>query len=239
MLIRQEGCLRMLSPRILILNRSDDWGDSPETSDQANFFVKPRLLAVADSDSDFLPGAVSGARTPTTEYPLKTVRFKTFRRSVDCSSTCASPQGALPSKIKNTLDWIESPMARNHPWPGNVRELHNTLRNLLLGLQPGLRQVEAGGITLCGGPGCHRSLYCHAASSTLISIGSRRPLRRQSGSDGADLGHRSLNGEAADQPGTKEAPSSDRRLRQPRTFAAGMGPAALAALAQIVLVSVA
>ena len=39
--------------------------------------------------------------------------------------------------------WLRSREARNHSWPGNVRELQNALRNLLLGLDPGLRRGEA------------------------------------------------------------------------------------------------
>jgi len=37
--------------------------------------------------------------------------------------------------------WLRSAHARNYYWPGNVRELQNALRNLLLGLPPGLEQV--------------------------------------------------------------------------------------------------
>ena len=36
--------------------------------------------------------------------------------------------------------WLGSSAALSHDWPGNVRELHNALRNLLLGLPPGIRQ---------------------------------------------------------------------------------------------------
>lgn len=36
------------------------------------------------------------------------------------------------------LRWLRSNEARNYHWPGNVRELQNALRNLLLGLPPGL-----------------------------------------------------------------------------------------------------
>jgi len=38
--------------------------------------------------------------------------------------------------------WLRSREARLHPWPGNVRELQNALRNLVLGLDPGLRRGE-------------------------------------------------------------------------------------------------
>jgi DNA-binding NtrC family response regulator len=38
--------------------------------------------------------------------------------------------------------WLKSREARHHPWPGNVRELMNALRNLALGLEPGLRRSE-------------------------------------------------------------------------------------------------
>ncbi len=38
--------------------------------------------------------------------------------------------------------WLRAAEARNYPWPGNVRELQNALRNLLLGLPPGLSAPE-------------------------------------------------------------------------------------------------
>jgi transcriptional regulator with PAS, ATPase and Fis domain len=38
--------------------------------------------------------------------------------------------------------WLRSSEARNYGWPGNVRELQNALRNLLLGLPPGLTKAE-------------------------------------------------------------------------------------------------
>ncbi len=38
--------------------------------------------------------------------------------------------------------WLRSSEARNYHWPGNVRELQNALRNLLLGLAPGLKNQE-------------------------------------------------------------------------------------------------
>ena len=40
------------------------------------------------------------------------------------------------------LRWLRSSEARNYHWPGNVRELQNALRNLLLGLPPGLKNQE-------------------------------------------------------------------------------------------------
>ncbi|MCP4448358.1 MAG: sigma-54-dependent Fis family transcriptional regulator [Myxococcales bacterium] len=36
------------------------------------------------------------------------------------------------------LRWLRSGEARNYHWPGNVRELQNALRNLMLGLSPGV-----------------------------------------------------------------------------------------------------
>ncbi len=38
--------------------------------------------------------------------------------------------------------WLRSSEARNYRWPGNVRELQNALRNLLLGLPPGLKSKD-------------------------------------------------------------------------------------------------
>ena len=44
----------------------------------------------------------------------------------------------------DTIDsWLRSREARNYAWPGNVRELQNALRNLLLGLEPGLRGASS------------------------------------------------------------------------------------------------
>jgi DNA-binding NtrC family response regulator len=36
--------------------------------------------------------------------------------------------------------WLASPEPRSYAWPGNTRELQNVLRNLLLGLPPGLKK---------------------------------------------------------------------------------------------------
>jgi DNA-binding NtrC family response regulator len=41
--------------------------------------------------------------------------------------------------------WLRSSEARNYHWPGNVRELQNAIRNLLLGLPPGLKKQERTG----------------------------------------------------------------------------------------------
>ena len=41
--------------------------------------------------------------------------------------------------------WLRSREAQSHSWPGNVRELQNALRNLLLGIDPGLRRGVAAG----------------------------------------------------------------------------------------------
>jgi len=48
------------------------------------------------------------------------------------------PAGALASTRRRIETWLDSEEARRHTWPGNVRELQNALRNLLLGLDPGL-----------------------------------------------------------------------------------------------------
>ena len=54
--------------------------------------------------------------------------------------------GYLPpgeSARRRAIDaWLRSREARRHSWPGNVRELQNALRNLLLGLDPGLRRTS-------------------------------------------------------------------------------------------------
>lgn len=41
--------------------------------------------------------------------------------------------------------FVASDEAQKHDWPGNVRELHNALRNVLLGLDPGLSAPAATG----------------------------------------------------------------------------------------------
>ncbi len=44
-----------------------------------------------------------------------------------------------PQSANDILAWLQSSEARNHSWPGNVRELQNVLRNVMLGLPPGLQ----------------------------------------------------------------------------------------------------
>ncbi len=46
--------------------------------------------------------------------------------------------GPSPAGLDAVVDWLHSPVARTYTWPGNVRELQNALRNILLGLDPGL-----------------------------------------------------------------------------------------------------
>lgn len=43
-------------------------------------------------------------------------------------------------RIKTIEAWLRSDEAQRHRWPGNVRELQNCLRNLMLGLAPGLKK---------------------------------------------------------------------------------------------------
>jgi len=52
------------------------------------------------------------------------------------------PRGESPRRT-DIETWLRSREARNHSWPGNVRELQNALRNILLGLEPGLRRGDA------------------------------------------------------------------------------------------------
>lgn len=47
-------------------------------------------------------------------------------------------EGASSVDIEGILCWLRSAEARDYHWPGNVRELQNVLRNLMLGLSPGL-----------------------------------------------------------------------------------------------------
>ncbi|MBX3232457.1 MAG: sigma 54-interacting transcriptional regulator [Labilithrix sp.] len=48
------------------------------------------------------------------------------------------PASSLDETRKRIDTWLTSREARRHAWPGNVRELQNALRNLLLGLEPGV-----------------------------------------------------------------------------------------------------
>jgi len=48
--------------------------------------------------------------------------------------------GAAQRQADAVRKWLSSSAAQSHDWPGNVRELHNALRNLLLGLPPGIRR---------------------------------------------------------------------------------------------------
>ena len=41
--------------------------------------------------------------------------------------------------VDRLRDWLRAPRTRAYAWPGNVRELQNALRNLMLGLDAGLR----------------------------------------------------------------------------------------------------
>jgi two-component system response regulator HydG len=46
---------------------------------------------------------------------------------------------------KRIRAFLESREAREHRWPGNVRELHNCLRNVMLGIEPGVGPPSAEG----------------------------------------------------------------------------------------------
>jgi len=46
----------------------------------------------------------------------------------------------LDREVARIERWLAGDEARHYPWPGNVRELQNCLRNLVLGLPPGLRK---------------------------------------------------------------------------------------------------
>lgn len=53
--------------------------------------------------------------------------------------------GTHGQRLMHIEEWLESGEARTYRWPGNVRELQNALRNMILGLPPGLKrgaQVE-------------------------------------------------------------------------------------------------
>jgi len=52
-------------------------------------------------------------------------------------------EGALPVTRERTERWLGGTEARRYAWPGNVRELQNALRNLLLGLEPGIGEAPA------------------------------------------------------------------------------------------------
>ncbi len=46
--------------------------------------------------------------------------------------------GADAPEWKRVRAFLGSREAGEHAWPGNVRELHNCLRNVMLGIEPGL-----------------------------------------------------------------------------------------------------
>ena len=48
------------------------------------------------------------------------------------------PEGALLATRERIRQWVRSDEALAYAWPGNVRELQNALRNLMLGLPPGI-----------------------------------------------------------------------------------------------------
>ena len=45
----------------------------------------------------------------------------------------------LATEVDKIEEWLAGDEARHYPWYGNVRELQNALRNMVLGLPPGLR----------------------------------------------------------------------------------------------------
>ncbi|RLB49125.1 MAG: sigma-54-dependent Fis family transcriptional regulator [Deltaproteobacteria bacterium] len=53
------------------------------------------------------------------------------------------PEGQLPETRDRLYEWLESPEAQRCRWPGNVRGLQNALRNMLLGLPPGIGEERA------------------------------------------------------------------------------------------------
>lgn len=56
------------------------------------------------------------------------------------------PTAVLLSTRRRIDAWLDSEEATRHRWSGNVRELQNALRNLMLGLDPGLhsdKQIES------------------------------------------------------------------------------------------------
>lgn len=53
------------------------------------------------------------------------------------------PEGELPETRARLYEWLESPEAQRYRWPGNVRGLQNALRNMLLGLPPGIGDERA------------------------------------------------------------------------------------------------
>ncbi len=74
-------------------------------------------------------------------------------------------QARIPGQAHRVLRWLESPEAQAYPWPGNVRELQNALRNLLLGLQPGLRGQPTPALRTAGVP-----LEIATATATMRAV---------------------------------------------------------------------
>lgn len=71
-------------------------------------------------------------------------------------------------RIAHIDSWLSSREARNYNWPGNVRELQNALRNMILGLPPGLKTGNYGGPTL--GTGIANSEVPHAIVGCTASL---------------------------------------------------------------------
>ncbi|MBX3217117.1 MAG: sigma-54-dependent Fis family transcriptional regulator [Labilithrix sp.] len=90
------------------------------------------------------------------------------------------PGDALPATRRRIERWLGSDEAKSHAWPGNVRELQNALRNMLLGLDPGVAQraaeppadLEALPIAL---------RECTATMDQLVDWYARRVLERSDG----------------------------------------------------------
>ncbi len=52
--------------------------------------------------------------------------------------------GQVPGDHRHIARFLASDAARRYAWPGNVRELDNALRNLMLGLEPGIADATRG-----------------------------------------------------------------------------------------------
>ncbi len=88
----------------------------------------------------------------------------------------------LPASLEGSrtriMSWLASREARTHTWPGNVRELQNALRNLLLGLDPGLERSEVATPTSSGDALPAHLRDCTATMNELVDWYVRRVLKK-------------------------------------------------------------
>lgn len=95
-----------------------------------------------------------------------------------------STESSHSDTLERIEAWLKSAEARRYAWPGNVRELQNALRNLLLGLPPGLKEsptVPEGSMPAIGSTLPPSIDQCEAALQTVSDWYMQRVLAHTEG----------------------------------------------------------